>query len=134
MQSLPDNIAAVYQGSIPHDDVASALVRADLFFLPTRGENFGHVLLEAWSAGAPVLTSDQTPWRQLESEGVGWTIPLTEPQRFVEVIGDVSKWTSQQHSDCRSKCIAFAREHSLDGSAIEANRKMFSQVLVGLSD
>lgn len=134
ISELPGNIEVVYEGGVPNEEVIDTIARHDLFFLPTRGENFGHVLLEAWSAGVPVLTSDQTPWRQLESEGVGWTIPLTEPQRFVEVIGDVSKWTSQQHSDCRSKCIAFAREHSLDGSAIEANRKMFSQVLVGLSD
>ena len=33
----------------------------DLLFLPTKGENFGHVILESMSAGTPVLISDTTP-------------------------------------------------------------------------
>ena len=134
ISELPENVEVVYEGGVPNEEVVDTIACHDLFFLPTSGENFGHVPLEAWTAGVPVLTSDQTPWRQLESAGVGWDIPLAEPQRFVEVIGNVSRWTSQQRSDCHSKCLAFAKGHSLDGSAIEANRKMFFRALGSLPD
>ena len=51
----------------------------DLFFLPTRGENFGHVIAEALSVGTPVLISDQTPWRKLAAVGLGHDLPLAVP-------------------------------------------------------
>src|SRR5690606_16441288 len=42
MASLPANIEARHGGSIEHAAVRARLAEYDLFFLPTRGENFGH--------------------------------------------------------------------------------------------
>ncbi|UUZ68378.1 glycosyltransferase [Polaromonas sp. P2-4] len=69
IDALPANIAVEVRGSVEHQHVATALTQHDLFFLPTRGENFGHVIHEALRAGMPVLISDQTPWRHLEQRG-----------------------------------------------------------------
>src|SRR4029077_18813526 len=46
------------------------------FFMPTANENFGHAIVEALLAGCPLITSDQTPWRELARRGVGWDLPL----------------------------------------------------------
>ena len=62
------------------------IAKNHLFFLPTLGENFGHIILEAFCAGCPVLISDQTPWRDLEEKGVGWNLPLDQPELFREVL------------------------------------------------
>jgi hypothetical protein len=46
------------------------LAEYDLFLFPTLGENYGHVISEALASGCPVVISDQTPWRNLEAEGI----------------------------------------------------------------
>lgn len=55
--------ALEWAGSIWGDARWPYLQGADLFCLPTHSENFGIAVLEALHAGTPVLTTDQTPWR-----------------------------------------------------------------------
>ena len=66
IDDLPENIQVKYNGTIGHEKVVREMASHDLFFLPTLGENFGHVIFEALAAGCPILISDQTPWRNLE--------------------------------------------------------------------
>ena len=84
--SLPNNIQVTYYGDIKHEHVVSTFSKYDLFFFPTRGENFGHVIAEALTAGIPVLISDQTPWLDVESEGAGWIRSLEDEGGFAAVI------------------------------------------------
>jgi glycosyltransferase involved in cell wall biosynthesis len=49
---------------------------ADLFCLPSFGENFGYAVLEAAAVGTPVVTSPATPWASLRGE---MPIVLVEP-------------------------------------------------------
>ena len=86
VRTLPENVRVEYRGEVPHQQVSECLAKSDLFFLPTRGENYGHVIVEAMAAGCPVLISDQTPWRNLEDKGVGWDLPLKAPERFRAVL------------------------------------------------
>jgi len=85
---LPRNISVNYKGSVTPDKVHSVLSQYDLFFLPTLGENFGHVISEALHAGTPVLISDNTPWKNLEKNGIGWSFSLDHPEKFSEIIND----------------------------------------------
>ena len=77
INSLPHNVQVRYCGDVVYDRVIEVLADHDLFLLPTLGENFGHVILEALVAGCPVLTSDRTPWRGLQDIEVGWDLPLS---------------------------------------------------------
>ena len=66
---------------LPHHEIKHHLESADLFVLPTQGENFGHAIFEALAVGCPVLISDQTPWRGLDKTMAGLDLPL-EKQLF----------------------------------------------------
>lgn len=89
IQKLPSNIKVAYRGGITPEQVPQVLSGYHLFFLPTRGENFGHAIVEALGAGCPVLISDQTPWRDLAERGIGWDIPLTEPEQFRQALRQI---------------------------------------------
>lgn len=87
-QKLPSNINAVYRGEVLPELVHEVLCGYDVFFLPTLGENFGHVILEALGAGLPVLISDRTQWRNLARQCAGWDIPLGDIFGFTNVLRD----------------------------------------------
>lgn len=122
---LPRNVAFQYKGPVAHDEVQRCLAQHDLFFLPTRGENFGHALIEAWSAGLPVLTSDQTPWRDLMSKGVGWDFPLGDQaqDQFVAVINSLAKMGVEESISMRGRAVGFAASLAANHAGVEDSRK-----------
>ncbi|MCB9262692.1 MAG: glycosyltransferase [Flavobacteriales bacterium] len=75
-----------FLGDLKFDEVFDTLKKYHVYILPTQGENFGHSIFEALSAGLPVIISDQTPWRDLAPKKVGFDLSLAEPEAFVTAI------------------------------------------------
>jgi glycosyltransferase involved in cell wall biosynthesis len=49
----------------------------DVFVLPTHSENFGIVVAESLLVGVPVITTQGTPWEELNRNRCGWWIDLS---------------------------------------------------------
>lgn len=125
IETLPSNIKVIYCGSIPNDQVFSILSRSHLFFLPTKGENYGHAIVEAFMAGIPVLISDTTPWRDLEVQGVGWDIPLRDTIKYVNVIEFLYNNLSRGKF-CDKKFIQKWIKNKIGfNEVVELNKKLF---------
>lgn len=129
VDTLETHIAVRYQGPVPHDSVPKTLSAFDLFLLPTRGENYGHVIHEALAAGLPVLISDQTPWRDLVDKGVGWDLPLNDPAAFVSVIEAWSKASPAERTAQAARSRAYAMAVSQDAEVEAQNRALFMGAL-----
>lgn len=125
MAALPSNVRARYCGSVHPSDVVNVISEYDLFFLPSRGENYGHVIVEALSSGVPVLTSDQTPWRDLCSDNLGWDLPLNDKGRFVEVIEFFCRMDLCARAEWRKGLANRAQLRVNNPEDIEANRDLF---------
>jgi glycosyltransferase involved in cell wall biosynthesis len=126
---LASNIEVRYYGSVAHDKVGTVLSEHDLFFLPTLGENFGHVILEALCAGCPVLISDQTPWRDLENKGVGWDLSLSKLEQFQVVLQRCIDMNDEEYMKWSKKAREYCREVTEDEGVVEQNRKLFSGLI-----
>lgn len=129
MRNMPENIKMSYKEAIEHEHVYEEIRKHDLFFLPTRGENFGHAIFEALAAGVPALISDQTPWRDLEENGAGWVRPLENLSSFVDVIEKLGKKDSPQREPQRSSARHYAQRRSNDGEIINASRVVFIETI-----
>lgn len=92
MEKMVRNVTINYKGVITPNKVHSTLAKYDLFFFPTVGENFGHVIAESLSVGTPVLISDKTPWRGLKNKGWGWDISLDNINAFVNAINEIRNY------------------------------------------
>lgn len=131
MARIPKNIMVEYRGEVEHQRVRQVLSEHDVFFFPTLGENFGHVIHEALSAGLPVITSDQTPWLDLEVKGVGWALPLSNEDAFVQVLERIAGMDEEERRAMARRAQAYAAEREGDASVLEANRALFLDVCRG---
>lgn len=71
IQTLPENIKVQQHGDIQPMLVSNVLNENDVFILPSKSENYGHAIIEALSTGLPVITSNNTPWNNLDVEKAG---------------------------------------------------------------
>jgi glycosyltransferase involved in cell wall biosynthesis len=93
---------------LPHHEVKEHLEWADLFVLPTQGENFGHAIFEALAVGCPVLISDQTPWRNLEKSKAGIDLPINLDQ-FKHAIDRFLLMDKDVYQPFRKGSLAYAK-------------------------
>jgi phosphatidylinositol alpha-mannosyltransferase len=91
----PEVVAACeFLGPVSDEDKARLLTSVDLYVAPnTGGESFGIILIEAMSAGAPVLASDLPAFvRVLDGGAAGATFVNEDAadlaRRLVELLGD----------------------------------------------
>ena len=126
MHFLPKNIAVIYRGPLPHEQVIPSLESNHIFILPSKGENFGHAIFEAFSAGRPVLISDKTPWRGLQDLQVGWDIPLEAPEGWLAALQEAANADQQVFNSWSEKCRQYAREHQGRSDLKEAYINLFS--------
>lgn len=122
---MPANITVRYCGAVKHDQVISIMEQYHLFFFPTHGENFGHVILEALLAGCPVLLSDQTPWLNLETENVGASFSLSEPHRFQAFIQNYVDMDADTHDLQRKKAYEYGLKHMHSKEVVKQNYNLF---------
>ena len=129
IQRLPAACTVNYAGIAKPEEIPKVVSEHDLLFLPTHGENFGQAIFESLSNGCPVLISDRTPWRDLEEKGIGWDLPLDQPERFGDVIKRCIAMDEAEHRLWCERATAFAVNFSHDDSHPETSRQMFNETI-----
>lgn len=123
--SLPSHVQVEHKGALMPSEVIETLTDYDVFFMPTKGENFSHVITEAFCAGLPVLIADTTPWRNLQAHGIGWDLPLSNPNAFSTVLDELAVLPPAEHLNMRKNVLTWAKNKFSQRDAVEANIALF---------
>lgn len=126
---MPNNVKVEYRGAINPSDVRITFAQYDLCFLPTLGENYGHVIAESLGVGTQVLISDKTPWRNLRDVGLGWDLPLSHPGLFVDTIEKLANLKLERRVEQRAIVKANALRVLFDPAVVSANKDLFESQL-----
>lgn len=129
ISQLPTNVVVKYAGEIQPHQVEPTLRPFDLFLFPTHGENYGHVIREALSAGVPALLSDCTPWRGLEAKNAGADLPLDDLTRFARWIDGFAALDDARRHRMREGAHALGNDAATAAVNLEANRQMLLTAL-----
>lgn len=128
IKELPHYVHVEYHGPLQPEKVHSTLSNYDLLFLPSHGENYGHVIAEALSVGTRVLISTLTPWSKLELSGLGWSVQLDNINRFAEILNMLAGTTLAERLGTRPCVQRAALQRFLESESLEHNRKLYSML------
>ncbi len=109
------HITVNYKGSLKPVEIPKILSQYHLFFLPTKNENFGHVIVEAMQSGLIPLISDQTPWNDLEEQHVGYSIELKNKDGFIDAINQILNYNDEEFIE-QSKHVKNYIDKKLDNN------------------
>lgn len=125
INKLPANIQVIMKGEMGHEEVLEMIKQVHILFLPTKGENFGHAILEALAAGKPVVISDQTPWRNLAESHAGYDLALHEFQRFREVLQTFVEMDHQVYAKWSAGARNYLEKKLDHNSVVQAYKDLF---------
>ena len=110
--SLADpHIQINFKGPIAHANIFNVLQNYHVFFLPTQGENFGHVIFEALSSGCVLLISDKTPWTDLKEKNAGWALPLNDNRPFADKLRQLCSMNEEQYNEKSKAAFQYAEDY-----------------------
>ena len=108
-----------------HEYVGKVMGEYDLFFFPTLGENYGHVIVEALSQGTPILIADTTPWRSLRNHNVGFDLPLSREDLFIQAIEYYFNLDIKSYLKIRSDVLTYANNSIASDQIVKDNFNLF---------
>lgn len=125
LDELPQNVKAFYKGSVESEKVIDLLQGYHFMFMPTQGENFGHIILQSLMVGCPVIISDQTPWKNLAEKNIGWDFNLNKPDLFSNKINDLSKMNQQTYNIISKAAFDYADNYASNLKILGQNKLLF---------
>lgn len=107
-----------YGGLVPFDKSVDVLKEYFALLFPTyyQGEGFAGTLIDAYSAGVPVIASDWKYNAELVNENVGFVYPTGDRQAFVDILKTAAKNPALLFSK-KSQCLKEADKYKIDKAA-----------------
>ncbi len=125
IKELPKNITATYKGVLLPDNIDLTLQNYHALFLPSTGENFGHIIIEAMQNSCIPIISDKTPWRNLEKQKVGFDLSLEKQKLFSEKIDFLSTLSSNEFKEYSQNAFNYVNNKDNTIQDLEDYQQLF---------
>ena len=79
-----------YYYSLQGNEIITLFKKSHVGLLPSFGETYGYVVLEAQACGCPVITTDMPPFSEFNSNTIGWLIKVPTKERNGTFDSDLS--------------------------------------------
>lgn len=99
-----------YKGKIPYEEIAASYKSADMFIFASTCENMPNILVEAMSAGLPIVCSDFGPMPEILKDGGVYI----NPTQIESIVGNLEKILNDP--SLREEIAQKAYRYSLDFS------------------
>lgn len=126
--SLPPNITVHATDLIQPDEVMECLKNSDYMVLPSRSENFGYVIIEAWAVGTPVLITDGTAW-DLTNTDAGYAVPLDDSEKWGRIISEIVELNNEEYLKRSNAALNYAENWLTTQPGVEGMKKVFDRAL-----
>jgi glycosyltransferase involved in cell wall biosynthesis len=126
MNAIPEEskLEVTMEGSLNHEDVAESFRASHFMVLPTLHENYGHAIVESWAHGCPVVLSTNTPWRDLNSKGIGWDLPL-DKTAWKGVFQEIEAMNEADWNRLSDQCMRYFQSSVYSAEDERANLALF---------
>jgi len=121
------NVSIRYKGLLNPASVSDVLIHADYMVLPTKHENYGHSIVEAWANGCPVIISKNTPWKNLRNKDLGWDVDIEDPKHLVNAMQEGIDMDFTSYLTMVRASYQYFSEKICDESVLQANKQLFEQ-------
>lgn len=128
IDTIPENITVVVHDGVPQTELFELLQESHYLLMPSRSENFGHIIWESLACGCPVIISDQTPWLNLEEKNIGFDISLKSEAKFVATIESCIDMGREEYTLKSDSAYNFAKTYAANSKSIQLSRELFTQI------
>ena len=125
IKNLPSNIIVRYKGLADSEMIPTILEHYHFLLLPSEGENFGHSILESFTAGRPALISNNTPWKNLELKKIGWDVSLENIDDLILAITKTVEMDQNKYDILSKNAFDFATNFCRNKKFISQNKRLF---------
>jgi len=125
IETMPVNIAIKYHGDLTVDSIGEVLESSHFLFMPTTGENFGHIILQSLIASCPPIISDKTPWNKLNVSSAGFSIPLDDQSSWIETVETCIAMGDEQYKQMTRQAGNMAQAYINDPTPVDLNKALF---------
>lgn len=107
---MPSNIVINYYGIAKRKDIYNILTKNDAMILPTKTENYCYSIVEAIFSDCIVLTSNNTPWSDINDYKSGWAIDLKNRKAFIEALELLINMNNEEYTKILSNNHKYIKE------------------------